>query len=199
MEDSKGRLVWKTLTAEQALSDDMAAWYISFNPTNCYYQLRNVATGNYITYAATGTNGIRTTTKEVAGANENFHIMRSRIDVEVGSGDTQMNVRGYWLIHPEHKQNPSCLVAIANGAVSTASFTLSNTATVQRWLLLSADEVKAFEIASVGSRIDELEFTPSEDTSIYSITGVRVRPDAADLNALPAGVYIIRGRKVTMK
>lgn len=199
VEDSKGRLVWETRTAEQVLNDDRTAWYISFNPTNCYYQLRNVATGNYITYVATGTNGIRTATKEVAGANENFHIMRSRIDVKVGNGDTQMCVRGYWLIHPEHKQNPSCLVAIANGAVSTASFTLSNTATVQRWLLLSADEVKAFESASVGSGIDELDFTSTEDTSIYSVTGVRVCPDATDLSTLPAGVYIIGGRKVTIK
>ena len=40
---------------------------------------------------------------------------------------------------------------------------------------------------------------PMQTEAVYSITGVRVRPDATNLNDLPAGVYIIGGRKVSVK
>lgn len=169
VENTKGQLVWKSLSAEQALRNDSAAWYVTFNPKNCYYQLRNVATGHYMTYASTGTNGIRTASKEVAGTNENFHMMRSRKDVALGSGDAQMNVRGYWIIHPEHKQNPTCLVATTNGTVSTAAFSLTDAATVQRWLLLSANEVNRFESAAVGSFMGELDDMAQHIKSLVAV------------------------------
>lgn len=155
-QNAKGHLVWEEMTAENALDNDSAAWYITFNPENCYYQLRNAATGHYISYSGTGNNGIRTASKTQVGSNENFHVMRSRVDLTLGSDDNNMTTRGYWLIHPEHKTNPTCLVASTKGGTSTAAFNLNNSATVQRWLILTADEVNKFNTASADSFKEKL-------------------------------------------
>ena len=197
VQNEKNQLVWETLTASEALANERAAWYITFNPVNCYYQLRNAATGAYMTYAATGVNGIRTVSKAEAGTNENFHLMRSRIDVMIGSDDAAMKVRGYWIIHPENKANPATLVAASNGTVSTASFNLGNNVAIQRWLLLSGEEVTQFEGAYLGTDIDEpvMDEAP-KSVHVYSITGVCVRENATTLEGLPAGIYIVGGRKV---
>lgn len=201
VQNEKGNLMWKTLTASEALADDNAAWYITFNPKNCYYQLRNAATGSYMSYVSTGTNGIRTAAKDEAGTNENFQLMRSRIDVTIGSDDDMVAYRGYWIIHPEHKSNPTTLIAAANGAVSTASFNLGNNVAIQRWLLLSGDEVNEFEAAYLGADIDQpvLGESSALAVDVYSITGVRVRTNTTTLDGLPSGIYIVGGRKVWVK
>lgn len=201
VQNEKGNLVWKTLTASEALADDNAAWYITFNPKNCYYQLRNAATGSYMSYVSTGTNGIRAVTKAEAGVNENFQLMRSRVDVTVGSDDKAVAYRGYWIIHPEHKSNPATLIAAANGAVSTASFNLGNNVAIQRWLLLSGNEVNEFEGAYLGTDIDQpvLDASSAPTEDVYSITGVRVRANATTLEGLPSGIYVVGGRKVWIK
>lgn len=157
VQNEKGMLVWKEMNASTALANDSAAWYITFNPDNCYYQLRNAATGRYVTYNSAGTNGIRTIARTEPASNDNFHFMRSRIDAVIGSGDSEMRLRGYWIIHPEHKLNPTTLIAGSNGTTSTASFNLGNAATVQRWMLLTAEEATDFEAACVASFVSDLD------------------------------------------
>lgn len=197
VENEKGYLVWKDMDAAAATADDNAAWYVTFNPVNCYYQLRNAATGHYMSYSKTGVNGIRTASKASATANENFQLMRSRIDVTVDVGDKQEAFRGYWIIHPEHTLNPTTLIASNNGATSTAAFNLNNTAAIQRWLLLSAEEAHRFEGTT---DMVEVELpTSATQADVYSITGVRVRTAATSLEGLPSGIYIVGGRKVLIK
>ncbi len=197
VENERGYLVWETMDATAATANDNAAWYITFNPENCYYQLRNAATGHYMSYSKTGVNGIRTVSKASAAANENFQLMRSRIDVTVDVGDKQEAFRGYWIIHPEHTLNPTTFIASNNGTTSTAAFNLNNSAAIQRWLLLSAEEAHRFEGTT---DIEEVELTTSSTQSdVYSITGVRVRTATTSLEGLPSGIYIVGGRKVLVK
>ena len=50
--------------------------------------------------------------------------------------------------------------------------------------------------------IEEMESTtdtPTGPTGIFSITGARIRTDAAALDNLPAGIYIVNGRKVIVR
>lgn len=197
VENERGYLVWETMDATAATANDNAAWYITFNPENCYYQLRNAATGHYVSYSKTGVNGIRAVSKASATANENFQLMRSRIDVTVDVGDKQEAFRGYWIIHPEHTLNPTTFIASNNGTTSTAAFNLNNSAAIQRWLLLSAEEAHRFEGTT---DIEEVELTTSSTQSdVYSITGVRVRTATTSLEGLPSGIYIVGGRKVLVK
>lgn len=192
VENDKGYLVWEQMDATTATTDDKAAWYITFNPVNCYYQLRNAATGHYVSYTKTGTNGIRAVEKASPSTNENFHLMRSRVDVTVTVGDKQEAFRGYWIIHPENNNNPTTFIAANNGTTSTAAFNLTNSAAIQRWLLLSAEEAHRFEGTT---DIVEVEQPAEQAAGIYSITGVRLR-EGTSVSDLPAGIYIVGGRKV---
>ncbi len=136
-----GVLKWRDMTAEEAAQNDSAAWYITFTPNNQYYQLRNASTGQYMTYSG----GFKTLTRTTLTAGDNFHLMKGRVDV--GSGEHAQ--RGYWLIHPTGNLSPNCMIANANGAVGSQAFDLSNTATQQRWLILTAEEMQTFESGAV--------------------------------------------------
>lgn len=149
MPNKSGRLVWRDMTAAEAAQNDSAAWHITFTPKNQHYQFRNAATGKYMTYSSNGTNGITTATRTTPGANDNFHLMRGRQDVTMGSSATKL--RGYWFIHPTDNWTPPCLVAGNNGTVTAATFDIANSATAQRWLILTQEEVNAAEEAVVGA------------------------------------------------
>ena len=129
---ANGTLTWRAMTANEAAANDSCAWYITFTPSNQYYQLRNAATGQYMT---TLSSAIRTAPRTAPTANENFHLMPGRVDVG------ESGLRGYWIIHPTGNWTPSCLQAEANGSTSAAVFDIANAATTQRWLILSAEEI----------------------------------------------------------
>ena len=133
MPNKSGQLKWVSMTATQAAENDSTAWYITFTPSNQYYQLCNAATGQYLTY----NNGIKTATKSSLSANENWHLMRGRVDVE--------GMRGYWIIHPTNNWTPPCLQANSSGTTTAATFNIANSAETQRWLILTADELTAIE------------------------------------------------------
>lgn len=151
-----GQVRWLAASAGEVTANDSAAWYVSFTPDNQYYQLRNAATGKYLSFYNNGTNGFRTTERATPGASEDFHVMRSRTDLMVGN---KMTMRGYWLIHPEMKNNPATLTASANGITSAVALNLYDNATNQRWLFLGAEEVSEFEsgvIANLRNKGNEL-------------------------------------------
>lgn len=132
-----GLLKWKTMSSAEVQQNDSAAWYITFTPDNQYYQFRNAATGKYLTYSTTF---LLMNRANITSA-DNFHLMKGRVDV--GSG-TQAK-RGYWLIHPTNDLTPNCLQANANGSIGSSTFNIANTATAQRWLILTASETEQIE------------------------------------------------------
>ena len=89
---STGMLKWRAMSAAEALQNDSAAWYITFTPSNQYYQLRNAATGQYMTYSS----GFKTINHSTPNANDDFHLMKGGANV----GSSSDPKRGYWLIHP---------------------------------------------------------------------------------------------------
>ncbi len=153
VEDATGKLVLKVMRGSEALVNDSAAWYFDFNPATCYYRIRNAATGNYFTYKATGLNGITLASKTTPGAAENFQLMGARVNTKVGAGKTAFTSKGYWIVRPEKNLNPPCFAAAMNGATMATTFNLSNTVTIQRWLILPEEEVvlvdQALPVASL--------------------------------------------------
>ena len=128
-----GALQWVTMTAAEATQNDSAAWYITFTPANQYYQIRNAATGRYLTY----NNDIKTALITTLTANEDWHLMKGRVDIG--------GQRGYWIIHPEASWTPKCLQANDNGTTSAASFNIANSTESQRWLIMTTDEMLVAE------------------------------------------------------
>ena len=146
VENNDHQLEWRIMSAEEAIEDDHAAWYLSFTPNNQYYQLKNAATGYYMTFSGL----FRTVEHAKPTDADDFHLMRGRVDV---SGH-----RGYYIIHPQsNTATPRLLNAINNGKVSINNFNISKRATTQRWLILTASEAKAFESNSIGITRKELQ------------------------------------------
>ena len=146
VENSSHQLVWKAMSAEEAMADDHAAWYLSFTPSNQYYQLKNAATGYYMTF----NNSIKTVKHTTPTSADDFHLMRGRVEVE--------GYRGYYIIHPQtYTATPSLLNAAANGKTAVANFDISKNATTQRWLILNAEEIQKFESTTIQYSKKELE------------------------------------------
>lgn len=143
------KLVWKAMSSRDAVANDAAAWYVTFNPNNCYYQLRNAATGRYIVHGGS--------TSATLATNTNFHMMRSRVDVAVGKGSKKINVRGYWMVTPQNSLTPPCLSALANGKVASATFNLTDGAHAQRWVFMIEDEMADFEEVANDAYKNELD------------------------------------------
>lgn len=189
VEDASGNLVYRTMNADEAFQNDSAAWYFSFVPATAYYRIRNAATGKYFTYRISGINGIGLASKETPAASENFQLMRARIDTKIGSGSDAFITRGYWIIRPQSVLNPPCFIAGANGTTSAGSFNLSNTATTQRWLLLTEEDVLLFEQALPVSSIQEVGVSGVRifvENDRINITGISVASDIA--------IYDVSGR-----
>ena len=144
VETDNHQLQWKSMAAEDAAADDHAAWYLTFTPGNQYYQLKNAATGYYMTYNS----GFKVAKHTTPTSADNIHLMRGRVDVS--------GYRGYYFIHPESSANPPVLVANANGKTTNGSFNIAKSATTQRWLILSAEEAQQFEASTLDISKKEL-------------------------------------------
>ena len=162
-----GQLKWRKMSTEEAAQNDSAAWYITFTPENQYYQFRNASTGNYITYSGTGTNGIKTASHDTPTSNDNFHLMKGRVDITFGG--TAINDRGYWIIHPTDDWTPPCLQANVNGNTTAATFNIANSATTQRWLIQTIEQAAATDVASMAALATTLQNHIDQMTALMQV------------------------------
>ena len=145
---------WSEATSAEVAADDNYAWYLSFDPKTQYYSFRNAATGKYITLSGSS---FKTIERETPTSAEKFHLMTGRRDVKVGSGTSAMNVRGYWVLRHNGGDWANAMTASANGNVSLVNFDLGADAAAQHWLILTAEDTKAFDEAARGSVVNELK------------------------------------------
>lgn len=195
----RGGLKWEEMEGTAAVENDYAAWYITFDPRTCYYQFRNAATGQYLSYT-TSSNPFRTVSKTSPSLTENFHVMRSRTDLSIGSFAT----RGYWIIHPEDQLTPNCLGGNTRGRVAATPFDLGDNAQAQRWLLLTKDEVEDFgqsmdeefqnRLSGVLQQVKALADTPhtedqpgTDNTLKTALADIETRSEAEGITAAELG------------
>ena len=187
MEGKNGQLRIVEMSSDEAAANDSTAWYLSFEPSSQYYTICNAATGHFITYNSSRFVAVERTSPV---ANDWLHLMRGRVNV------TTENYRGYWMIHPITDWNPNCMLANASGAIGQATFNLANSATTQRWLILTEEEMR--KINTTVNGIDEItEGSFNEKTHrsvVYDLQGRRVNSDSS-----MRGIYIIDGKKVMVK
>ncbi len=150
-----GTLSWTEISTGDVTQHDEAAWTITFNPSTCYYQLRNVGTGHYLTYDEAKSLKFCTEETTTPTDAQNFHLMRGRVDVTIGNAPEAF--RGYWIVHPEKTLNPHTMGTMTKGRVLATTFDLKNTATAQRWLILTTDEVNALESTIAAENKQQLQ------------------------------------------
>lgn len=96
------------------------------------------ATGKYLSYNSTGTNGIKTKEVTEVTDRERFHFLPSSVEVDKVGGEMRT---GYWIAHVQNN-SAYCLTAQKTNATTSANLKFSQEAGDQRWLILTADEAK---------------------------------------------------------
>lgn len=182
---STGFLKWREMSDEDAVQNDSTAWYITFTPGNQYYQFRNAATGQYLSYYSSSS--IRTASRTNLTASEDWQLMTGRVDVD--------GKRGYWIIHPDGTWVPNCLQANTNGATAAGTFNIANDAAPQRWLVKTLEAIPT-GIESVAQHEQSVK-TVMEHRSegIFTLDGRQLPANSQ----LRPGLYIINGHKVIVK
>ena len=132
---------------------DDFAWYITYDPKTCYYTFQNVGTGRYITLttSSTGTTSIKAAKKTTIGATEKFHLLPARQTTTMGN----YSGCGYWIT----AEKGAYALQLATNATSTSTTGLNfaNSATNQRWLFLTEDELGDYEQAAVDLIMTKLD------------------------------------------
>lgn len=136
--NKNGGLQWMAMDADEATANDSTAWNITYDPVTCYYSLKNVASGRYLTFDT----GMKTKEVNTLTASERFHLLPSPVEVAEVSGTMRT---GYWIGNV--KDNVMrCLALSGSGTtyntVSSATLSFAKNAGAQRWLILTADEAK---------------------------------------------------------
>lgn len=167
VETASHQLQWQTMTTDEAKENDAAAWYLTFTPANQYYQLRNAATGYYMTYDSSA---FKTVSRTSPTSAENLHLMRGRVDVK--------GMRGYYIIHPESSANPPTLTANASGATASSAWNIAKSATTQRWLILTAEEAEIFENGNVEVALEAFRKMVANVRKLLATPHTEVEADA---------------------
>lgn len=177
---------FKEMTADEVFSNDSCAWYITFNPSTCYYTFKNVATGRYLSMS---TSSVTAVTNQSNGW---FQLMGSRNQTSL-DGFTFAGT-SYWVINSNsHK----AMNANAAGAAAV-DFNHSDDAVTQRWLFLTSDEVQRFAEArgeTVGIRLPKAT-SQAVATALDVVAGQGVIAITANANGQDVNVFTIDGRRI---
>lgn len=200
-EQPDGSLKWVSMKASAAEANDSTAWMFSYNPVNCYYTIKNVATGHYLVYS----NSFRAMATEPTSNMARIQLLRGRVEAVEG-----MPNHGYFLAFNQHIMQSPVLEAGADGSTTTGEFTFSNSAKSRRWLILTskeAEDVEKLGIANTGTsledvlkHLDDLANTPhredvsgADDTFNNELASIRseaaAATDAGTLETLEARAY----------
>lgn len=142
---------WNAISATEAKADDNYAWHILYDAKTRLYYFQNVGTGKLITYNA----GFKLVSRNNPSDAEKLHLMPARINTTFGSGRTALTKTAFWVMKPD-KYNSQAMEATANG-VSNKKIDLTNGATRQQWMFLTAEEMETVDQLAVKDLSSELK------------------------------------------
>ena len=180
---------WKPYLPGESISDE-AAWYIEFDAKKGYYMFKNASSGRYLSHASSITlKNITTPTND-----EQFQLMPDRTDVTIGTGKNTVTTHGYWFTWTTDgfKSMSANALSSANGygTVVQTSFNYSDDATTQQWIIISEDELEAYQNAAIATGIHSIELdntTPDENKTvvgIYTTGGIQLQKTTKGFNVI---------------
>lgn len=189
-------IAWKENLTDKALNDS-AAWYIQFNASDGYYMFKNVATGKYLTHNAGGGNVVLKAVTGKPGKTEYFQLMPDRTDITIGTGGDKLTTHGYWFTWFDSSRNnnvsmeANALTTLGYGSIAQKTFNFSNSATAQQWIIISEDELAAYQAAVISTGIESIrpdgELVDGEKVVVGIFT-----PGGMQLQEVQRGINIIR-------
>ena len=203
---STGAAAWKV--AYHTDLDDDAAWYIEYDAESGFYRFKNVESGRYLSH----TSNISMIATVSPSTNQNFQLLPGRKDLIINEGSTSYTIPSFWFTWDNSGNKSMTFGALSKttgyGNVTVTDFNFSDAGgTMQRFVILSEDELEAYEQAALPTGIRSV---PAEDgeaasanTPVYSIDGrlIRTAPTNGSLQDMNVsrGIYIINGKKVVVR
>ncbi|MBO7661367.1 MAG: hypothetical protein J6S65_07565, partial [Bacteroidaceae bacterium] len=140
-------LQWKNYDSHaDAINEDKAAWYISFDPATQYYYFKNAATNRYIYYSGSSFNA----SGSAKNSYTQIHLHLGYWDATVGEGSTAISNSSYYFMHPASNATPSCMTATAGHALSTSAYSPAESNTAARGMILTSNEIELLQTAEMG-------------------------------------------------
>lgn len=204
----------KSTDWKDALSDNSLEWYLHFNSDSQLYEFRNAQQNVTLN---------NNNASVLLSMYENFKIqlLGSRQNVV----NNYFNLKSYWITFNDRRSNrPMALTATINNgniSISATQFDHQNSASQQRWIILSKKEVKALagdysELQESTNNTSSLlvyegdgsiiceTFGTGTWITIYAINGQLI--DQFYMQAgmrvekqVKAGIYVVNGEKVIVK
>lgn len=188
-------LGWKPMLTDETV-DESAAWYMEFNSSTGFYHFKNASTGRYLTHASNGTNVTLKNVTTNPSITERFQLMPDRTDVTIGVGSSKIKTHGYWFTWTDGS-NVKSMSANALGRTSgygtipQETFDFSDKATKQQWIIISEDELEAYQAAAISTGIKTVatgDTTPDGTKTVVGICTI----DGVQLQATQKGFNIIK-------
>lgn len=181
---------WKTVFDGNPVEDN-AAWYMEYDAKTGYYSFKNAESGRYLTHA---NSTIGLTSKTSPTTTERFQLMPDRTDVTFDLDETKMTTHGYWFTWTESDFKSMTANAFTTingyGNIVQATFDYSSNATKQMWIILSEDELAAYQ-EKVGPAdgidaitVDNSATTPKQVVGIYSADGMQLQKTQKGFNII---------------
>lgn len=178
---------WKPLLTGEVLSDS-AAWYMEFDPQSCLYSFKNASTGKYLTHPASGNLEVKVLKTSPTKA-EKFQLMPDRTDVTINIEGKKNKTHGYWFTWDNSGFKSMGAASFSNrrgyGSISQEAFDFSNKATTQQWIILSEDELAAYQQKAIETSINAVNTSDETIVGIYTMDGIL-------LNAFQQGFNIVK-------
>ena len=197
---SSTALGWKPCLTNEEISDS-AAWYIEYSPTTGCYMFKNAETGKYITHAA-GSSSVSLKTTSSPAKTEQFQLMPDRTDVTLGSGSNKITTHGYWFTWNSSGDKSMSANALGNitgyGSISQVSFNYSDSATSQQWIIISEDELEAYQAAAVATGIRSIALDDKSIDGEKTVIGIYTT-GGVQLNETQQGFNVIKYSDGTSK
>lgn len=194
VESVSGDIEWTAMSTDDALKDDHAAWYISFDPVTCYYTFVNAASGNHMTWDSVAKTLKGVAPADVAEGHDLFQLTGSRKMYDV-AGYCDYT---YWITAAEKSSTPVTLTSTKAG-MSLDAFNINSNLGNQHWHIFTADHMKDFDKAASVTGIDAEGAGSLFPADIYDVSGRLVRRNATDTEGLPRGIYIVGNMKIVVR
>lgn len=191
-----------------ALKESDYGWKIHFNPETQLYEVRNKASEK----ALSCDSKLNSTSMD----NYQVQMLGSRQNVS----NSYFNLKSYWMVFADGSNQPMALTATGNAA-SVSRFNHQNSASQQRWVILSKAEVRALSgdftaidqtlannhhyiVYHTENGITIETFDKGQWMTIHTVKGELVsqfyqQPHLSSTQTLAPGIYLVNGEKVLVK
>ena len=167
---------------------------MEYDPQNSLYSFKNASTGKYLTHPTTGNLCVRVVTTNPSST-EKFQLMPDRTDVTIEIDGKKNKTHGYWFTWESSGSQSMSAASFSKrrgyGSISQEPFNYSDDATTQQWIILSEDELAAYQQKAIETGISTITVNDNAFDGEGTIAGIYTT-EGISLDTLQKGINIVK-------